>query len=343
MFRKNSAKHSSNPILGLFRMILSLIMFGLLSFGVYLAYVQFSGADPLKMDPKALVLSVAKSDEAVKLVDKVFGFQLPKSIVGENSIIPTTLTPKKEENQVKETLFSFMLIADSHNENNYLNRSLIQAKSMKPNLAFAIGLGDYTEVGTIAELQKAKNEFDKNALRYFVIPGDHDLWDARNRQLNPAVNFQEVFGVNYQSFTYQGVKFILIDNSDSYRGISDEQMKWLTTELENTKLAGESLKGILVFLHIPLSHPSSDHVMGRVEKDLKGQAKTLGSLLKEYGVRKVFAGDVHFFTEYVDPENSLSMVTVGALASQRNTQASRFAIVNVYEDGNVGVEDIEIR
>ncbi|MBI2600951.1 metallophosphoesterase [Candidatus Daviesbacteria bacterium] len=321
-------------------------MFSILGFGLYSAYVQFSGTDPLKIDPKALILSAVSSDETVQIVDKVFGFKLPDNIAGKNMpIIPNSAIDQSanQKTQAKNTLFSFMLIADSHNENSYLEKALSQAKTGKSNLAFVIGLGDYTQVGTIEELQAAKKELDKNSLRYFVVPGDHDHWDARNKQLESTTNFKQVFGVNYQSFIFQGIKFILIDNSDNYKGVDTEQLKWLENELENTKTNQKDLKSILVFVHTPLSHPSSDHVMGRVEKELRHQARNLSILFKEYGVRKVFAGDVHFFTDYTDSETGLDMMTIGAAASQRNTQAPRFAIVNVYDDGNISVEDMEIR
>lgn len=331
MFGRHQTSKRSNLLLVFLRFFLSLLMFGVLGFGLYLAYVQFAGIDPLKLDPKALVLSLAKSDQAQRLVDKVFG---------EKSIIPSG---NSFEPQYKNPLFSFMLVADSHNENNYLAQALNQEKSTNPNLAFVIGLGDYTQVGTVEELRSAKKEFDANSLRYFVIPGDHDIWDARDKQLDPQTNFKEVFGAPYQTFDFKDVKFILLDNSDNYKGLSDEQMRWLQIELENTRIAPNQPKAILVFLQTPLSHPSSDHVMGRVEQSLKHQARNLSALFKGYGVRMVFAGNIHYFTQYQDPETGLNMLTVGAIASQRNAQAPRFAVVHVYEDGNVGVEDVEIK
>ena len=83
--------------------------------------------------------------------------------------------------------------------------------------------------------------------------------------------------------------------------------------------------------------------MGRVEKKLKDQARSLIQTLARSGVKKVFAGDTHFFSQYNDPETKLEMVTVGSLATERNPQVPRFAVVSVFEDGSSRVDDIEIK
>ncbi|MBI2338510.1 hypothetical protein HYU95_05000, partial [Candidatus Daviesbacteria bacterium] len=61
------------------------------------------------------------------------------------------------------------------------------------------------------------------------------------------------------------------------------------------------------------------------------------------GVKKVFAGDAHFFSEYSEAVTGLPMVTVGAVTIERNPQVPRFAVVSVFEDGETRVEDIEIK
>jgi len=87
---------------------------------------------------------------------------------------------------------------------------------------------------------------------------------------------------------------LLLANSDNYKGLGDTQQKWIENELE--KIKQQSTRGTFVFLHEPLFHPSSDHVMGKVESSLKQQARDLMYQLKAAGVKKVFAGDIHFFS-----------------------------------------------
>jgi len=101
-------------------------------------------------------------------------------------------------------------------------------------------------------------------------------------------------------------------------------------------------KGVFVFLHEPLYHPSSTHTMGWVEKNLKSQAGGLMFQLKDAGAAKVFAGDIHYFSQYSEPKTDIPMATIGAVSSLRNPQLPRFAVVSVFDDGETRVEDVEI-
>lgn len=327
MFRKHSSRRSTNIVFVIFRLMISLIMFTLLLGGVYYAYKHFSGLDPLKLDPKSV------ASEALTLLSSIK--------IENQKILPQNLTVVVPKTSSK-SLFKFLLVADSHSDNNNLQKAISQAKTKYPDLVFVIGLGDYTEVGTVDEMQKAKTEFDLANLRYFLIPGDHDLWDSRDKNQPPLTNFRQIFGPTYQSFEFNNFKFILLDNSDNYLGMDEAQLKWFKGELEKSK--GEQVKAIFVFVHEPLFHPSSDHIMGRVEKELKNQARSLIFTLSEARlVKKVFAGDTHYFSQYNEPETNLSMVTIGAVGVERNPQLPRFAEVTVFEDGSTVVDDVEIK
>lgn len=248
---------------------------------------------------------------------------------------------QKESQAKKQMTFKFAIVSDSHNENELLGKALSQAQSEVENVKFIIGLGDYTEVGTIAELENAKGEFDKVGIRYFLTAGDHDLWDSRERQNDPKVNFVKVFGRSFQSFSFAETRFLILDNSDNYQGIGREQLQWLVQELERIKVEGPKLT--FVFSHEPLYHPSSSRIMGKITPSLKKQAQDVLRKLKAGGVREVFAGDIHYFSSYQEPETGLSMTTVGAVASLRNAQLPRFVLVTVFDNGSYQVEDIEIK
>lgn len=322
-------------------------MFTVLLAGIYTAYKHFSGLDPLKLDPQAVfnnVLGDKIPPEAQKVLDS---FKISQKILPGEKQKAVSSVPAMQPGL--NLSFRFLLVADSHADNGNLAKALDQAKKDYPDLKFIIGLGDYSDVGTIAELKKAKQVLDSFGLRYFVIPGDHDLWDCRNRNLLPVACFNEVFGSSYQVFTFNNFKFLLLDNSDNYTGFGKVQLKWIVDELEKSKQdpstsSGQGvIKGIFVFLHEPLFHPSSEHVMGWVTKDLKTEAGGLLFELKDAGVTKVFAGDIHYFSEYSEPKTNIAMTTVGALTIERNAQAPRFAVVSVFEDGSIKAEDIQIK
>lgn len=348
MFKRHYQKRSTNIFFVIFRLILSLVMFIALLSGIYSAYKHFSGLDPLKLDPQTVFKNLTTARTPKQFMDVLSSLKIDPKVMGK-AIKPDTkpandqavLEKTTKESSNSNPVFRFLLIADSHSDSASLSKALDQAKQAYPDLKFIIGLGDYTDVGTTSELTDAKKEFDKAALRYFLIPGDHDLWDCRNRNLVPTDCFKSVFGPNYQSFIFDDFQFLLLDNSNNYEGFSSEQLKWITDELEKGKK--DEIKGIFVFLHEPLHHPSSDHVMGRVEKNLKSQAGGLMFQLKEARVKKVFAGDTHLFSEYLEPTTSISMVTVGSLSLERNPQPPRFAVVTVFDDGSTKVEDVEIK
>ena len=331
--RKYKGRRSPNIVFVIFRLILSVFMFTLLLGGVYSAYKHFSGLDPLKLNPQSVLNQLLEG-------------RVPKEVLG---ILPTGKQILGQSDKLiqanpvalKKVVFKFLLVADSHNDRSNLNKALSLAKKNYPDIQFIIGLGDYTEVGTLNELQAAKQEFDSSSLRYFLLPGDHDLWDSRDKSLSPDANFRQVFGPTYQSFSFGNFKFILLYNSDNYTGMGADQLDWLSTELDKAKIEGS--RGIFVFVHEPLFHPSSDHVMGRVEKKLKLEAKNLIQELAENKATKVFAGDIHFFSQYEELQTKLQMVTVGAITIERNPQSPRFGVVSVFDDGSSSVEDVEVK
>lgn len=327
MFRKKREYHKRSSFLPMviFRMLLSLTMFAVLGLGVYQAYKYFTGADPLKMDPQAIILSAPA----------IFGFNIPDSLTTKLGKNPEPGSPFEEG----KLLVRFALVADSHNNNENLTKALISAK--KEGAKFVIGLGDYSDVGTIEELQKAKETFLSSGLPFYVTAGDHDLWDARDKGQSSAGRFSEVFGSTFQSFSDSNIRFIILFNSDNYEGVDALQKKWLQDALESPE--AKEAKKIFVFLHEPLYHPSSDHMMGKVTAKLSAQAAGLTQIMKEGGVSEVFAGDVHSFGRYDDPKSGLKMTVVGALSSERNVQKPRFAIVDVFDTGGYKVKDLEIK
>lgn len=342
MFRRHKNR-PFNIFFVIFRLILSLVIFTVLLAGVYSAYKHFSGLDPLKLDPLAVATSLIKAKSPRQVLGVLSslrsGKDSSKTNEDQNSDLLSQIVINKSKPDDSKPVFKFLALSDSHSDNNNLRKAINQAKEKYPDIQFIVGLGDYTEVGTIEELTRAKNEFDLSNLRYFVIPGDHDLWDSRDKLQSPLVNFKQIFGPPYQAFSFENFRFLLLDNSDNYKGVGEAQMKWLQQELEKK----EGNKGIIVIVHEPLFHPSSDHFMGRVDGGLKQQAKSLIYQLRAAGVKTVISGDIHFFSEYLEPETNLSMVTVGAITSERNPQAPRYAIVWVFDDGSVKVEDVEIR
>ncbi len=150
-----------------------------------------------------------------------------------------------------------------------------------------------------------------------------------------------MFGTPYQAFSYQNIRVIIFYNSDNYFGVDALELNWLGEELEANKLQPGRLTFALT--SIPLYHPSSDHVMGKVNPKLKDQVEHLTSILAKNGVAEIIAGDTHFFSRYTQPSNSLKMTAVGAVTSSRNPQQPRFVMVDIFDDSSYNIEDVEIK
>lgn len=348
MFGKQAEKKKRGSFLPfvIVRLLLSLIIFAIFGLGIYQAFRTFSGYDPLQVDPKTLVLSVLTSQESEKLVTSILGVSFFQSIQTLTQNIKNSTNVNQAGNytvntvlSIKEPLsFKFALVADSHSDNINLKKALERSKEL--GVKFVVGLGDYSNVGTKDELAAAKEVFERSGLPYYTTVGDHDLWDSRNRGLNPLQNFSEILGPAYQSFGVMGVRFLMLYDSDNDVGIDSIQWEWLESAL--AEVAADKPKLFFILTHKPLFHPSSDHFMGKGNQVVSSQAQNLMNILKNAGVNEIFAGDTHFYTRYEESQTGLKMTTLGALTSERNAQTPRFAIVDVYQDGSYNVQDLEV-
>jgi hypothetical protein len=347
MFLKKSEHSRKRAGAGILRLFLSFIIMGILGVGLLQAYRSFSGVDPFDLSPKNIAQNFLDSQKAYELITGLLSVSPSTSLEKVKEVLkdPSKATSPNTSQVAGENFtptaplaFKFAVVADSHNDNSNLKKALAQAKAQEAK--FVIGLGDYTDVGTLDELKAAKAQFDSAGLPYYLTAGDHDLWDARNQKLPPSQNFIEVFGNPYQAFGYQNLRAILVYDSDNYLGLDSVQLKWLEDELNRDK---EEDKLVLMFTSTPFYHPSSDHQLGRVNEKLKDQSAHLSSISKAAGVKEVIAGDTHMSARYVDSQNDLKMSTVGAVTSIKNPQTPRFAIVNVYQDNTYLIEDVEIQ
>lgn len=327
---------------------MSLVIIVILAVALLQAYISFansgsadktfSGYDPLKLDSNSL-RGLLTSDSVYQWVIKLLTFNPKGSLQTDENIIsgpdeflegPESSVPLK---------FKFAVLADSHKDLASLEKALM--KAAEEGVKFVVMMGDLSDTGTVEELEATKQVLENSGLTYYPMPGDHDLWDSRDKENDPAKNFVLLFKETYQSISYDNVRLILIYNSDNYLGLDGVQLKWIEDELERVSAAAPEL--LFVFAPTPLFHPSSDHVMGKVNPKLSSQAEHLMTTFKRFGVDLVFSADTHFFLKYREPKNELDMITVGAVTSQKNPQAPRFAIIDILEDGSYNIEETEIK
>lgn len=342
--RSEQPRRKKSGVTGIFQLFLSLIMFAILGIGLYLAYRNFSGYDPLKLSPESLVKSILSSDSVYKLVTEALSFSPDKSLTAKISNLTgspvSSIVPADSSTPTGELKFKFAVMADSHIDYQDLQQALKLAKD--DDAKFIIGMGDFSNVGTIDELTNTKKQFDAINIPYYVTPGDHDLWDSRNQKKAADTNFLTVFKTPaYQSFSYSGVRILMLYDSDDYLGLDAIQQQWVNDQV--SRVSSEKPDLFFVFADTPLYHPSSDHVMGRVVPQLKTQADNLLSLFQKSGVNEIFSADTHFFSRYSDPTTNLKITTVGAITDNPNAQTPRFAIVDVYTNGSYNIEETQVK
>ena len=324
--------------MGLFRLMMSVFIMGILAIGLLQAYKAFSGYDPMKLDSESLQ-SLLTSESAYQTLIGLLTFDPKASIQKTTGLGGDFEDTVEEPSSNAPVAFKFAVMADSHKDIASLEKALAQAKS--EGARFVVMMGDLSDVGTLDELNATKDALEASGLQYYATPGDHDLWDSRDKESNPPKNFTEVFGSTYKSFTYDSVRYVLIYNSDNYLGLDGVQLDWIEKELSRPETE-DAPKMTFVFAPTPLFHPSSDHVMGKVTPKLTSQAEHLATTFKRGGVNLVFSADTHFYSKFTEPKNELDMMTVGAVTSDRNAQAPRFAVVEVLEDGDYNIVETEI-
>jgi len=228
-----------------------------------------------------------------------------------------------------EPILTVAIFADSHSDNLNLLKAISKTKDLSIDTVFH--LGDLTDLGVIDKLEETKKILDESGLKYYAIPGDHDLWQSVGLD-----NFKQVFGDNFHSITIQGVKFVMLDNSANYTVVDSKLMTWFKEEVRDADF---------VLLSQPLHHPTFNRVMGVVDGEditkVKEQALEIANLIRQSKVKAIIAGDQHASSTNIDAQKpTLSHIVVGAITSELNLQSPRFSVLRVYSDGSYKIEDI---
>lgn len=236
------------------------------------------------------------------------------------------------QDKTGKVISQFAVMSDTHSDNAYTQKAVDLAKSLGAN--FLIHVGDWTTVGTIAELEKQKAIFEKSGLEYWGVMGDHDRWQSQ------AKNFRMVIGKIYQSFDKDKIHFILLDSSDINKGLGKEQLDWFEKDVRDNQN-----KPIIIFSHLPVYHPTSDRtISAKAGEDAKRDqdSKRFLDIIKGKKIIAMFSGDHHLSETYTEPTTGVKIVIVGAVTRQRNLQTPRFDLVKIYENNEITVKEEEI-
>jgi calcineurin-like phosphoesterase family protein len=230
---------------------------------------------------------------------------------------------------------SIAIMADNGDEFDVLQAGVKKATEL--NVDYIFHLGDLTDWGDVDSLKKAKAILDSSGVKWYAIPGDHDLAQSVGQNKEGDYNFLQVFGKNYTKVSVAGSNIILLDNSANFTPMSEERFTWFLNEIDTADF---------VFLSQPLYHPFSSVVMGKVDgkeqKDLYNQASIMLSKVRNSSTKAIFSAAHHISSGHPDAERtSLMHYVVGALSVKRNPQITpRFYVLTLYENGDYSVDEI---
>jgi len=187
-------------------------------------------------------------------------------------------------------VFKFAILGDSQLHNPEVFESLVlEVELLSPDFVIQVGdlIHGYTyDPGQIRmEWELFKQQIAPLSMPFYPVAGNHDVGTLPLEEI-----YGEIWGRDkyYYSFDHKGSHFAILDTDYqlSYGKITDNQMKWLSKDLDKNKDA----EHIFIFMHRPLW------------RDRKSNWGELASLLNKYeNVRSVYAGHTHeYCLEIVD-------------------------------------------
>lgn len=208
----------------------------------------------------------------------------------------------------EDPIFTFMQFSDVHvgHDNNIPHTRLQAAVALTNTLGvdFVIDTGDITNdpvyaatEENFAEYTEYKQYMSALTVPHYVAPGNHDIgyFDAESDPRNVefadydtlVARFEQEIGPLNQSFTYQGNRFVIINNNSAYghqpAHLDPSQLEWIESEFQ---AARQNHEGIFVFGHVPVLENGTGDPWG--ESSIQ-----LVELIDEYGVSLVAYGHEH--------------------------------------------------
>jgi len=336
--RKGTRKKS--VFLKIFEMILAIVAISAL----ILFIISFVGR----------IYNAGKEGESSK-VSKLVDQYLKKSKINENegdlsedNFVADGSQPEDLENKV---IFKVCIISDIHEDLENLNKASEKIKASGCRYIFVIG--DLTNYGDVESLTKVRDAISSIGVEYYALPGDHDLAESLSVE-----NFNSVFGSNYHIMEYEGVTFMLIDNSANFTKIGSIQMDWIENNIEKADFVILSQPLYVEGLNPPfnsiymgsMTESPSSVDMEKKQREVRERGKFLLDMIrKNKNVKAIIAGEHHRSSNIPDPVRSdLVHYVVGAITGTVNDfpqtaiQTPRFSVLSVYEEKKYSMEDVVI-
>ena len=334
--RKYSRKKPA--ILKFFNTVLAVIVISALLLGIIIIISKISSTDNVTKSSKMSKIFTLFSSKIQNSENNEIGEVNQEEISGSDFIN-------------KSALFRICIISDIHQDLENLKKTGEKIKTSGCDKMFIIG--DLTNYGDVESLKNVRDIVNTFGIEYYAIPGDHDIADSLDSD-----NFNKVFGINYHVMEYEGVRFMLIDNSPNFTEISKTQMTWIQKNIGNVDFIVISqplfTQGLnppfdVTYMGSMLNTPQDDDIKEK-QQLVKNQGQELLDLIrKNKQIKAIFAGEHHRSSKIEDSERGgLFHYVIGAVTSivndlpQSAIQTSRFSVISIYEGKEYSVEDVLI-
>lgn len=230
---------------------------------------------------------------------------------------PTPWTDKPVLNDPQRFQFAIMTDRTGGHRPGVWMDAVRKLNMLRPE--FVVSVGDLIE-GYTDDQDQAQAEWDEFVsfveqldMKFFFVAGNHDV-------TNPMLHakWRERFGPEYYSFDYQGVHFVCLCSEEPRERISEEQLAWISKDLQEHADA----RWTLVFLHKPLwTYAERDLAAGKADQT---NWKKVEQLLVDRP-HTVFAGHVHHYVQYERNEREYySLATTGGASQLRGDNFGEF-------------------
>jgi 3',5'-cyclic AMP phosphodiesterase CpdA len=206
--------------------------------------------------------------------------------------------------------------------------AIATANRLKPAFVVITGdlINDPASSAQAAEYRRIAGKLDPK-IRLFNVAGNHDVENEPTKE--SLARYRERFGPDYYTFQVGDIAGIVLNSSlqKAPQNVPDEAAKmeaWLRSELARAKAAGTGR--IIVFQHYPffLKDPNETDQYFNIPRETR---RRYLDLLREYGVREVFAGHLH--RNAGGKDGDLEMITTGPVGKALEGGKSGMRIVTL--------------
>lgn len=233
----------------------------------------------------------------------------------------------------REPAWQFVVISDVEGEID-IARRLVDDMAQR-NITVVVNVGD---IGGAQDKEKIQPVMDLFATlpvpTHFVLGSDELVYNKALERKTRDVFHEVVNELDYYSFNVQNAHFVILDNAYRRDGFPDEELEWLTDDLDaNTQ------PYTFLFFHRPLDVPGQQWFGDDETPHSREQNEKFKALVAQYPITRIFNGHVHTYLGYTLNDIPVTITGGGgatpqALLGGKDAAYYHYVLVSIYNDGS---------